>query len=390
MTARFEVAGLPAIVFGPGALARVPEIASRFGRRALLVTGARSLDGTRHLAALEAGLAARGISWERARVEGEPSPAVVDALVARFRSDSIEVVLGVGGGSALDAAKAVAGLLRTGRSVLDHLEGVGRGIPYEGPAVPFVAAPTTAGTGTEATRNAVLGERGSAGYKKSFRHEALVARWAVVDPDLLDGCPPELIAADGMDALTQLLEAYVSIRANPFSDALAESGLAAARDGLLPWFEGTGDPREARGRMAWASLLSGIALAQAGLGAVHGLSPPLGSLFPIPHGAVCGTLVAEATAANLAALRARAPESPALAKYARAAEILSGRPSGADDLAALLRDWTGRLRLPRLGAFGVTEADLPRIVAGCRGASMRTNPVELSDAEAGEIVRARI
>ncbi len=390
MSAPFEVSGFPAIVFGEGALARAPEIVSRFGRRALLVTGARSLDGTGRLGALEAGLAEAGVSWERARVEGEPSPAVVDACVARFRRDPIEVVLGVGGGSALDAAKAVAGLLRTGRSVMDHLEGVGRGIPYEGPAVPFVAAPTTAGTGTEATRNAVLGERGSAGYKRSFRHEALVPRWAVVDPDLLEGCPPELIAADGMDALTQLLEAYVSIRANPFSDALAESGLLAARDGLLPWFEGTGDPRAARERMAWASLLSGIALAQAGLGAVHGLSPPLGSLFPIAHGVVCGTLVAAATEANLRALGARAPGSPALAKYARAAEILSGRPARGEDLVELLGRWTERLRLPRLGSFGVAEADLPRIVAGCRGASMRTNPVELSDEEVAAIVRSRL
>lgn len=390
MSAPFEVSGLPAIVFGEGALARLPEIVERFGRRALLVTGARSLDGTRPLETLETGLEARKISWERVRIEGEPSPRVVDECVARFLRMGIEVVVGIGGGSALDAAKAVAGLIRTGHSVRDHLEGVGRGIPYEGPAAPFVAVPTTAGTGTEATRNAVLGERGNAGFKRSFRHEMLVARHAVVDPDLLESCPEGLIAADGMDALTQLLEAYVSTRANRFSDALVESGLAAARDGLLPWFEGTGDPRAARSRMAWASLLSGIALAQAGLGAVHGLASPLGSFFPIPHGLVCGTLVAAATSANLAALRARDPGSPALARYARAAEILSGRPASPEDLVALLGEWTSRLGLPPLGDFGVTLLDVPRIVAGCRGASMRTNPIVLSDEEVAEIVRARI
>src|SRR5205085_3731452 len=197
--------------------------------------------------------------------------------------------------------------------------------------------------------------------KRSFRHDDLVPRWAVVDPDLLATCPPALIAADGLDALTQLLESYVSLRAGPITDALAEHGLAAARDGLLPWFEGTADPREARASMAYAALLSGMTLAHAGLGVVHGLSAPLGARFPIPHGVACGTLLAAATRANVAALRARDPMGVGLARHARAWEILAGdersgtrTPEEAPErLVAMLDDWTARLDPPRLSAYGV-------------------------------------
>jgi len=236
--------------------------------------------------------------------------------------------VGIGGGSALDAAKAIAGLLRVGDSVMDYLEGVGPEKPYTGPAVPFIAVPTTAGTGSEATKNAVLSRHGRDGFKKSFRDERLVAQHALVDPDLLIGCPPELIAANGMDALTQLVESWTSLRANPFTDALALSGLEAARDALLPWYENAGGPADiteaARSRMAYASLISGITLAQVGLGAVHGLASPLGAFFPIPHGVVCGTLLAEATDINIRAMRERDRHNPALARYARLAEILLG------------------------------------------------------------------
>lgn len=391
----FELVRFPAVVFGEGSLSRVPEVAARFGRRALLVTGARSLSDSPHWPVLERDLAARGVAIEILRVEGEPSPDLVDDAVEMHRDAGIEVVVGIGGGSALDAAKAVAGLLPHGNSVKDHLEGVGQGIPYRGPALPFIAAPTTAGTGTEATKNAVLSSRGAGGFKKSFRHEALVARCAVIDPLLLASCPPQLVAADGMDALTQLIESYVSTRANPFTGALVESGLAAARDGLLPWYEGTGDARAARSSMAYAALISGIALAQAGLGSVHGLASPMGAFFPIPHGVVCGTLVAPATEVNVAALRSRDPDGPALAGYARIAAILAGRddvtPSdGPELLVRLLEEWTHRLQLPRLSEYGVGEVDLDRIVAAGRGSSMKTNPIVLTDEEMRRLLRARL
>ncbi len=392
----FGIGRLPEIVFGEGSLDRVPELAAPLGRRLLLVTGKRSFLSSRHWPALETGLRARGLSWELLAVEGEPSPALVDGAVSRLRENGIEAVLGIGGGSAMDTAKALAGFLPTGRSVMDHLEEVGRGVAYEGRALPLIAVPTTAGTGSEATKNAVLSARGPDGFKRSFRHDALVPRHAVVDPLLLETCPEGIVAADGMDAVTQLLESYVSSRANPLTDALTESGLAAARGGLIPWFEKRGDVAGARSRMAYAALLSGIALAQAGLGSVHGLASPLGALTPVPHGVVCGTLLAVATEVNVAALRSREPASPALARYARAWEILSwpdGEGTSGDAperLAALLASWTERLRIPRLGAYGVEAADIPRIVAGGRGGSMKTNPIVLTDAELSDVLRRRL
>jgi alcohol dehydrogenase len=397
--APFAVGRLPQIHFGESVRARVPELAACCGRHVLLVTGAHSLRASRHWEPLLAGFRQHGLEVRTLAVSGEPSPALVDGAVREHRGTAIDVVVAVGGGSALDAGKAIAGLLPSGRPVGDFLEDVGLGLPYEGPSTPLVAVPTSAGTGSEATRNAVLSEVGERGFKKSFRHDALVPRWAVVDSELLESCPRPLIAADGMDALTQLLESYVSTRASAFTDAIAESGLAAARDGLLLWYEGGGDQRAARSRMAWAALASGLALAQAGLGAVHGLAAALGARFPLPHGYVCGTLASAATAVNVAALRAREPANPAIAKYARAWGILasgqvtevSSVPEDAPErLAGLLEEWCGRLELPRLGAHGVGEEHVPALVAASRGSSMKTNPIVLTDDEVGEILRRRL
>ncbi|MTW19176.1 iron-containing alcohol dehydrogenase [Rhodoplanes serenus] len=395
MIGPFSIARLPRIVFGAGVVKQLPDLVAAYGSRLLLVTGARSFRASPHAAPLLAGLAAQGCTIDTVEITGEPSPEMVDDAVRSFGGRAIDVVVGIGGGSALDAAKAIAGLLRPGNSVMDHLEGVGPETPYRGPATPFIAVPTTAGTGSEATKNAVLSRHGPDGFKKSFRDEALVAAVAVVDPDLLAGCPPELIAANGMDALTQLLESFVSSRANPLTDALALSGLAAVRDGLLAWHDGGAAAAAARARMAYGSLLSGVCLAQTGLGAVHGLASPLGAFFPIPHGVVCGTLVAAATRVNIAALETRAPQSPALAKYAAVGRLLSDRDSreARDDrarLVDLLEAWTERLALPRLSALGVDAADVPRIVAASRGSSMKTNPVVLTDDEIAGLLAARL
>lgn len=394
MTASFELGRLPRIAFGPGVRLRLPALAAGYGRRVLLVTGAHSLRASVHGRSLHESFHRHGLEVHALAVAGEPSPAFVDAAVHEHRARGIDVVVGIGGGSVLDAAKAIAGLLPSGRSAMDHLEEVGRGVPYEGPATPMLAAPTTAGTGSEATRNAVLGEPGPDGFKRSFRHDALVPEWAVVDPDLLETCPRALIAADGMDALTQLLESYVSTRAQPFTDALAEQGLVAVREGLLAWYEDTGDPAVARASMAYAALLSGITLANAGLGVVHGLAAPLGARRPIPHGVACGTLVAAATAANVRALRESAPGSDALARYGRAWRLLAGArgaipDDGAERLVALLEEWTARLALPRLDAYGVDDADVAWILRRGRGGSTRTNPVELDDAALAGILRGR-
>ncbi|MEO5372839.1 MAG: iron-containing alcohol dehydrogenase [Alphaproteobacteria bacterium] len=394
--APFGIARLPRIVFGAGTVASLPAEVTAFGRRVLLVTGARSFRSTPHWDQLRQGLAVRGVTWAELAVAGEPSPALVDQAVAEHRGGGFDVVVGIGGGSPLDLAKAVAGLLRPGNSVMDHLEGVGPELPYQGPAVPFIAVPTTAGSGAEATRNAVLSQPGEDGYKKSFRHDDLVARLAIVDPDLLATCPRSLLAADGMDAFTQLLESFVSLKANPMTGALAWSGMEHFRTGFPALWDGV-EPAAAAGRSAtaYASLMSGIALAQTGLGAVHGLAPPLGSFFLIPHGVVCGTLLAEATDVNIRALRERSPASPALDGYARVGALLAdrvfaSRDEALDSLVETLRRWVTELRLPRLSTFGVQPGHLPKIVAGSRGSSMKTNPVVLTDEEIADIVRRRI
>ena len=410
----FTVGRLPRILFGPGRAAELPGVVRAFGERALFVLRKSWLSDDPDWARLRAGLEAAGVELTIEGVSGEPSPAVVDGIVARTRARSrgsgagaapVDVVVGIGGGSVLDTAKAVAGLLIPGNSVRDHLEGVGPELPYRGPSVPFVAVPTTAGTGSEATKNAVLSERGPQGFKKSFRDDALVAQVAIVDPNLLAGCPPEVIAGNGMDALTQLLESYLSVRANPFTDALALSGLSAARDGLLTWHaeavagRGGGGPgtlaAAARERMAYAALCSGICLAQAGLGAVHGLASPLGALFLIPHGAACGATLAAATRVNIAALEERDPGSVALSRYAAVAWLLTGR-AVADDaetrsaLVPELESWSARLGVPPLSVFGITASDIPAIVADSRGSSMKTNPVTLTDDEIASILEASL
>jgi alcohol dehydrogenase len=393
--APFSIAHLPRIEFGSGVFHKLPDIASSYGRRLLLVTGAQSFLASSHAAQLFDALRQRNCSWEIIKIAGEPSPDFVDATVAALRQENFAAVIGIGGGSALDAAKAIAGLLKPGNSVMDHLEGVGPELPYTGPATPFIAVPTTAGTGSEATKNAVLSLAGQ--FKKSFRDDKLVAEWAIVDPDLIATCPPHLIAADGMDAFTQLLESFVSTRSNPMTDALARSGIMAVKDSLLALYRE--QSAAAREKMAYASLLSGICLAQTGLGAVHGLAAPLGAFFPIPHGVACGTLVATATAVNIAAMEVREPDNPALPKYAEIGRRFAMQKglNGPDARAFLietLRQWEEQLALPRLAAYRIASADrnddIARIVASSRGSSMKTNPIVLTDAEIAGILAARL
>lgn len=392
----FQVSHLPEIRFGSGVSDQLPEVLAGYGKRVLLVTGRRSLQQTPRWQRLLDGLHEAGLEWDLVVVAGEPSPELVDEAVQAHRAATIDVVAGIGGGSVLDAAKAIAGLLRSGTSVIDHLEGVGRGVPYTGPAVPFVAVPTTAGTGSEATKNAVLSRRGPEGFKKSFRDDRLIAQIAIVDPSLLESCPKDLLAANGMDAFTQLLESYVSLRASPFTDALASSGMQAFRDGFWQAWS-PGDPLAQKGyqKLAYASLCSGITLAQCGLGSVHGLASPLGAFFPIPHGVVCGTLVATATRVNIQAMREREPKNPALRKYAEAGILLSGRmftseAAAQDGLVDLLEQWTQRLPLPHLSRYGMTGNDIARVVANCRGGSMQTNPLVLSDDELATLLKSRL
>lgn len=388
----FSISRLPAIHYGRGQIAQLPDLIGGLAQRVLIVTGKHSFISTPTWQSLTQALDQKGIQWQQFSVSGEPSPSLVDDAVTQFRANNIELVVAIGGGSVLDAAKAIAGLLPHQNSVMDFLEGVGRGLDYQGPALPFIAVPTTAGTGSEATKNAVLSDQSANGFKKSFRHECLVPRYAIIDPDLLKSCPPALIAADGMDAFTQLLESYVSTKANPFIDALAWSGLEAAAQGFIPAWQGDAD---GQGAMAYAAMLSGITLAQVGLGSVHGLASPLGAFFPIPHGVVCGTLVGAATQVNIQALKARLPDSPALAKYAQVGRLLSGNSEASNaqahqQLIETLNTWTERLTLPRLGEYGIEETYFDKIIANSRGSSMTTNPIVLEDQEIRHILETRL
>ncbi len=395
----FVLGRIPRITFGAGTFGQLPGTVAAHGGRVLLVTGGRSLAASGRRDDLLAGLRASGVTVAgEVAVTDEPSPGLVDGAVRAHRDVAVDVVLGIGGGSVLDAAKAIAGLLRSGSSVEDHLEGLPDYRPYDGVPVPLVAVPTTAGTGSEATRNAVLSERGPAGYKRSFRDERLVAADAVIDPDLLAGADPSRIAAHGMDAVTQLLEAYVSTKAGPVTDTLALDGLRAARVALLPWHADPDGPAApaARSRMAYAALLSGICLAHAGLGGVHGLASPLGAQLPMPHGVACGTTLAGITAANVAALEARDPGSATLGRYATLGRLLAGLPESTPPdearaaLVAELRRWTAALAIRGLRAYGLTEGGIPAVVADARGSSMRTNPVTLTDEELASVLLAAL
>lgn len=383
----FNIGRLPRIEFGRGAIQKLMPAIGCYGDKVLLVTGARSFAVSGYWETLINDLGRAGIHWQHCPVQREPTAEFIDDSVRQFAEQKIDIVVGIGGGSALDAAKAIAGLLLNSNPVMDYLEGVGPELTYQGPAVPLIAVPTTAGTGSEVTRNAVLGRQGDQGFKKSFRAEQLVADLVLIDPDLLQTCPPASIAANGMDALTQLLESRVSLRANRLMSILAEDGLRAVRDGLLPWYEqGTAAVPEVPALMAYAAFLSGITLAHVGLGSVHGLAAPLGAYYPIPHGVACGTLLAEATALNILSLQGREPDSPALDAYARCAEILLHRHFRSNEgacaaLVALLRDWQHRLALPGLSRYGLDTAGIERVVAQARGNSMKTNPVTLSDEE---------
>lgn len=384
--APFALARLPELRFGRGALSKLPEWLVPYGPKLLVLTGAASFAQSERAERLFADLRARGYTLHLAGQSGEPSPEQVDALVAAHKDLGLTALVAIGGGSVLDCGKAAAGLLPSGRSVMDHLEGVGRGIAYRGPSLPFIAVPTSAGTGSEASKNAVLSRRGPQGFKRSFRDEALVARLAVVDPELLETCPPALIAADGLDALTQLIEPYTSRSATPFTDALIEGCFAKAAQALPVWFERGASAHAEQDALAYAAFVSGLGLALAGLGAVHAMASPLGGLTEVPHGVACGALLAPTTAANIRAMQTREPLAAGLPRYAQLGRLLSGENRANQDeaLATLqesLATLTRRLKIEGLAAHGLTPELIPTIAQNCSPASLKNNPIPLSQTE---------
>jgi len=382
----FEFATATRIIFGPGRSAEIGTLARALGQRALLVVGADPVraDGIRDR------LTEAGVSAGLFPVAGEPSVAMVSRGAELARASGHDLVVACGGGSVIDAGKAIAALATNPGDPLEFLEVVGQGRPLRAAPLPFIAIPTTAGTGAEVTRNAVLSVPEQR-VKASLRSPLMLPRVALVDPRLMHGLPPALTATTGLDALTQLLEPFVSVRANPMTDALCREGLRRCARSLRRAFH-DGEDADAREDMALASLFGGLALANAGLGAVHGFAAPIGGMFPAPHGAVCAALVAPVTRANLAALRGRRPDSPSLARYTEAARLLTGDAEAtADDGAAWLARLVADLRIPGLAAHGVTPADLPTIAAkAAQASSMKGNPINLEPDELSAILAAAL
>ena len=367
----FEFATAGKIVAGAGRAAELPGLVAGLGSRVLVCTGA---DPSRH-GGLLAGL---GLPAVVVTVAAEPTVELARAGVAAAREHGADVVAAVGGGSVIDLAKAVAMLLGNGGDPLDYLEVIGSGRKITQPAVPCVAVPTTAGTGAEVTANAVLASPAH-GLKASLRSPLMIPRVALVDPELTVSCPPRVTAASGLDALTQCLEPFVSVRANPLTDGLAREGLRRAAAGLRAAYA-DGRDLGARADMAMCSLLGGIALANAKLGAVHGLAGVIGGTADVPHGVACAALLAPVVEANVRALRSGQPGGPALDRYAEAARLLTGRPAASiDDGLTWIRETVSLLDVPGLAAFGIGPQHAGDVAAkAARSSSMQGNPVTLT------------
>jgi len=375
----FEFATATRIIFGEGKAATLPELARSFGTRALVVTGASQ----ERAAAIVSALSAQTIA-----VPGEPTVELVREGARRVRDAACDVVLSIGGGSAMDAGKAIAAIATNGGEPLEFLEMVGKGRVITVPPLPFIAVPTTAGTGSEVTRNAVLGSA-EHGVKASLRSPLMLPRVALVDPELTYGLPPAVTAYTGLDALTQLIEPYVSARANPLVDALCIDGIARVAGALRRAVSDGADP-DARRDMAMASLFGGLALANAGLGVVHGFAAPLGGGWKAPHGALCAALLPHGMAANVAALQARAPQHPALARYTAIARLLTGRNDArAEDGIEWVQSLCVELEIPPLRAWGIAASDLPGVVEkAARASSIKANPLPLTDQELQAVIAA--
>ena len=379
---RFEFATATRILFGHGTLREVSPLARGMGTRALVVTG-RSAD---RAAPLLFGLSSVGVSYGTFAVSGEPTLELVEDGVRRLRAEQADIVISIGGGSVVDAGKAIAALAANSGELLDYLEVIGKAKALEKPPLPFVAIPTTAGTGAEVTRNAVLASPEQR-VKASLRTPLLLPKLAVIDPELALGLPPALTATTGLDALTQLIEPFVSCRANPLTDGLCREGLLRAARSLCRACEQPGD-LAAREDMALASLFSGLALANSGLGSVHGFAASIGGMFSAPHGAVCAALLPHAMEVNLRALRQRQPQSEALSRYTEAARLLTAQANAsADDGVAWVRSLCADLQISPLRTYGITPTDAAALCdKASQSSSMKGNPLPLTPEELSEVL----
>jgi alcohol dehydrogenase class IV len=389
MVSDFNLYRIPRILFGNGKLSQLPQAAGAFGNTILVITGKNSFENSRHAADLKK-ILQKDFKCYYESVESEPSPLLIDKLADRYAGLSIKVVVAIGGGSVMDAGKAVSAMLLLQKPVKEYLEGVGNQ-SHPGIKIPFIAVPTTAGTGSETTFNAVLSETGIHGFKRSLRHENFIPDVAIVDPGLTYSCSPEQTSLSGMDAFTQLLESYFSAKGNSFTDALAMEGIRNVRQFLKKATE-TGDDPEARAGMSYAAMLSGITLTNAGLGLVHGFASSIGGLIQIPHGLICGTLMGAANRLAVEKLLKANNMSVPLLKYIRLGKILSEEEGRSDEdyafwVANYLESLTLDLKIPLMGKFGLTEMDAERIA---EITDHKNNPVVFHPEELKAILMSRI
>ncbi|MCF6336110.1 MAG: iron-containing alcohol dehydrogenase, partial [Spirochaetales bacterium] len=360
---KFTISPIPELIFGAGTIKKIPELITDRGYSTIvLITGGSSFLNSVYWHELAESLNKRSIKFYHHRSIGETSPEVVDGIVKEIKDIEIDAVIAIGGGTVLDTGKAVSAMLCMSGSIIDYLEGVGTKEPT-GIRKPLVCVPTTSGTGSEVTKNAVITRLGKDGFKKSLRHCGYIPDTAVIDPLLIVSCPPDLTIATGLDAVTQLLESYVSVKATPFTDNLALQGLKLAGRSF-PRIIPNGNDIEGRGEMAYAAYLSGITLANAGLGVVHGAASVLGAIRPIPHGTLCGTLLGSATELIIKKLLSdNSTDSVYLEKFSHAGTALTGvkyesTEEGCRNLIDILNRWIQDYRVPGLSSYGFTEKDL--------------------------------
>ncbi len=380
---QFEFGTATHLIFGAGALARAGEIAASFGKRALIVTG-------RNLARAEpllAALRSHDVVPFTFSVFGEPETQTIDQGIKLARQHRVELILAMGGGSAIDAGKAIAAMMTNPGDLLDFLEVIGRGKALANPSAPCIAIPTTAGTGSEVTRNAVLSSS-THRVKVSLRSPFLLPKVALVDPALTYGLPAELTASTGLDALTQLIEPFVCSRANPMTDALCVEGIRRVARSLRVACA-QGNDTAARNDMSVASLFGGMALANSGLGAVHGFAGPIGGMFPAPHGAVCAALLPHVIEVNVQALRRRQPQAEALTRYGRVAQLITETANASpEDAISWTKSLISDLRIPPLSKYGLNKNQFPVLVEkASQSSSMKPNPIQLTKEELTEILQ---
>ena len=390
MVKPFRFSRLPLIYFGTGGLKSLPGSLIRYGKAIILVTDRGSFTESPFAEAMFESFRMEGIRFHHITIPWEPSPEIIDSVTGRFRNESVDAVVAIGGGSVLDAGKAISAIIHVQGSVKEYLEGVGTR-EHPGTKVPFIALPTTSGTGSEATKNAVISQVGKEGFKKSLRHENFVPDIAIIDPELTLSCPKDITAASGMDCFTQLTESFLSDTASEYTDALAWEGLKALKSSLVQSYK-NGNDIVARTGMSFAALSSGICLANAGLGVVHGFASSIGGLFNVPHGVVCGTLMAPANRLIVRELRKGSTNHGVRNKYIRLGKLFIDDDGKTDEyyidgFVEYLRKLSDDLKLPRLGQFGIKEVDVEPI---CRITELKNNPVKLNTNDLIEILRDRL